>query len=469
MAFGTARHLARLGTAGVCAAVFTGAAIGEGMPAPDADTLAAQWDTYMADTVRSPVEFSPMRAVQEVPAADGATLRLTSLHPRREPLVSARDRSPPSGQGRPQSWHFENADAEAWRVSLSTGSAPALLIDGHGRAPQACAPWAGDTPELATAAASGLPYAPVCGGRLYLRNRVRARKHQPRGGVGFPAQQRGVRRPAGEPDQGHVLRGRLPRDSADFGDAEDDSGDAVAALGTANLARTPADAHRDGPAGRRARRAACEAGTWYEVEDRDGVFASVMQPGLIADEILDARSGANGLDGIERNADVYLVAFDLTRVRDRLRDRHRSPGARLVVAPVAAAAGDYNLPGPDGFDRPDPLVLNGMLRPTLLPDRVVATFTGGFKRDHGAFRFGDYADLQPRPPLRLPDQRRAPSRALAPTSPPSTCTIDGEVGMKTWEEADDAMIARPRLCPPERRAGGRARSRDRRRSGSATG
>jgi hypothetical protein len=47
-------------------------------------------------------------------------------------------------------------------------------------------------------------------------------------------------------------------------------------------------------------------------------------------------------------------------------------------------------PGPDGFDSVAPLVRTGIVNPTHV-SRTVATFAGGFKREHGAFRSGDLA------------------------------------------------------------------------------
>ena len=44
------------------------------------------------------------------------------------------------------------------------------------------------------------------------------------------------------------------------------------------------------------------------------------------------------------------------------------------------------------IDSAAPLVRTGMLSPAL-QSRVVATFTGGFKREHGAFRYGPLATV----------------------------------------------------------------------------
>ena len=49
-----------------------------------------------------------------------------------------------------------------------------------------------------------------------------------------------------------------------------------------------------------------------------------------------------------------------------------------------------NTPGPDGIGSIAPLVSTGLIAPEN-GRRTIATFTGGFEREHGAFRFGDLA------------------------------------------------------------------------------
>ena len=51
---------------------------------------------------------------------------------------------------------------------------------------------------------------------------------------------------------------------------------------------------------------------------------------------------------------------------------------------------DTSLPGPDGIGTIAPLVSTGLISPRDA-GRTVATFTGGFKRTHGAFKWGELA------------------------------------------------------------------------------
>lgn len=414
---------------------FAGPVAAEGIPAPDGATLKAQWEVYEGGSVPSTVEFAPMRATQTAALGDGDTLRLVSLHPgvNRWYLLQK-----VSADGRAENWHFENADAARRHISLTESANPALLIEGAGEARE-CRPWEGEAPELAGAAQSGLPYAPVCGGRLYLRNQVSGSKTNREAVSDF------LRTNVMFGDKlVNLIKGTFFEDafleSASFGAQTDDSGDVVAALGKARLDRRPVMRTAMGlpvegaPDG-------MEAGSWYKVEEQDGIFASVMQPGLIAADITGERNGASWLDGIEQTADVYLVAFDLTRfdVGYELGTDH--PGLGWSSRPQRQGA-DWNLAGPDGFSRAAPLVRNGMLSPALTA-RVAGAIAGGFKRDHGAFRFSNYASFNRGHHYGFISNGVTFSRLIENLAT-LYVTVDGEVGMKTWTKADDAMI--PRLA-----------------------
>ena len=74
-----------------------------------------------------------------------------------------------------------------------------------------------------------------------------------------------------------------------------------------------------------------------------------------------------------------------------------SPVAAATTPPAdtGAEAGSSTyrntaVPGPDGFDTVAPLARTGRVPPYALAD-VVATFVGGFKRSHGAFKFSELA------------------------------------------------------------------------------
>jgi hypothetical protein len=69
----------------------------------------------------------------------------------------------------------------------------------------------------------------------------------------------------------------------------------------------------------------------------------------------------------------------------------------------------------------------------------VAAFAGGFKRDHGAYRFSDYATFNRGHHYGFLSNGVTFSR-LIPNLATMYITLDGEVGMKTWTEADNELV-----------------------------
>jgi hypothetical protein len=103
---------------------------------------------------------------------------------------------------------------------------------------------------------------------------------------------------------------------------------------------------------------------------------------------------------------------------------------------------DAAMPGPDGIADAAPLVRTGMVAPSRRPG-VVATFTGGFKREHGAFRYGELAGRNGGSHYGFVEQGVVFSR-LVPGLSTLYVLHDGTLGMKTWTEADDALVPRVR-------------------------
>ena len=95
--------------------------------------------------------------------------------------------------------------------------------------------------------------------------------------------------------------------------------------------------------------------------------------------------------------------------------------------------------GPDGIGTTAPLVTNGMVSPARL-ERTVATFTGGFKRDHGAFKYGDLAGRNRGSHYGFIEEGVIFSK-LQPGLATLYVMDDGTVSMKTWSEADDRLLA----------------------------
>jgi hypothetical protein len=177
----------------------------------------------------------------------------------------------------------------------------------------------------------------------------------------------------------------------------------------------------------------------------------------VAAELLRGDAGrVQPLDGVESGALALLLAFDLARFELGFAigtDHPRAGWADRVPADMKPAG----WPGPDGFDSFAPLVPNGMLDPPSVA-RAVATFTGGFKRQHGAMHEGELAHRRHASHYGFVEQGTVLSR-LQPGLSTLLVRDDGGVDLKTWTEADDARLehvrhARQNGVPLiERRAG----------------
>ena len=104
-------------------------------------------------------------------------------------------------------------------------------------------------------------------------------------------------------------------------------------------------------------------GRWYRVTDLPGIFISVIQPGLVLKEITEAQGVKEGLlDDVESKALVYIVAFDLDffDLGFEMGTEHPEVGWSERIPEQVR---DKNLPGPDGIDTTEPLVMTGLLNP----------------------------------------------------------------------------------------------------------
>ena len=371
-------------TAAFMAALCSGAAT---VPAI-ADTLepwympaaqrAAQFADFREDFRRDVVEFQPFRVELNGTGEDGTNIRLTSLNP----FVNAWFLLE-TGEGRgSRNWHLENAAPELFTVSLGDSNSEIVIESEAGNV--TCAPWEG---ELEDARGQRLPYAPICEGRLFLRSQ----------GSGSRTMRESVTEflrdyvPFGE-SLINIIKDTLYEDayltSAQTMD-EAEAGAVVDALGQANLRdyRVMRSQMRIDLVGAESNQ--MEAGSWYAVQNAPGIYASVVQPGMVHQDILNRQGETNWLDGVENYADVHMFAFDMSRFDLRYEVGTTHPAVNWSPRPSGAGR-DYSLPGPDGFNSTDPLQMTGMLNPIFM-DRLAGIFAGGFKRQHGAWRLSDFA------------------------------------------------------------------------------
>jgi hypothetical protein len=366
--------------------------------------------------------------------AAGASLSITLTQP--NPAINAWFvlSVPRSASVEPDAFHLENTDPQGQRVALDPARPGQLII--AGTSTTRCTLWPGDA--LWQARRSALPYAPLCDGKLYLRNAVRGnrstleatseflRDHVWRGEqiIGFVRKQfyqdAFVERasPASGPAAAVVLHASPP----------------AARL---NLDATPYAIDVEGlgiDAGQRS--GGLIPGRWYAAAGLEGIYVSAVQPGMV-----EGGSAALAIDAVEAGALVYLVAFDLA-----MHDLGFALGTehpRLNwSARVRDDVRDARLPGPDGIDSAAPLVRTGMISPAL-QTRIAATFTGGFKREHGAFRYGALATTAGGSHYGFIEQG-----VVFSTLVPGLATVyvlaNGEVGMKTWTRDDDRLLGRIR-------------------------
>lgn len=426
----------------IAAAAGSGEGGGEGGDSGSAQQL---WAQYRAEVPKSILELQPFRRTTsiEAPGISGAhlTVTLVELNPGINAwylLTVQRD-----GGGEARTYHLENVRPGSQRVSLSAAYPQGLRLIAPDGSLQ-CPLWsgAGDSP-LEQARKSSLPGAPLCGGRLTLRNRV-------------PGTYTNIERIT------NILRDHVwggdkivgfVREQL-FKDAFIERGDMGG--GTAGATAPPASAQAPEPAmldeSRRPSAVKPEhlaigvvadgdylqLGAWYPVRDLPGIFLSVVQPAAIRASITSTYRGrVNALDEVESGALDYLVAIDLSQYDLAFElgtDHPRVGWSERALESVR----NPRLPGPDGIGTSAPVVLNGIV-PASEVARTAVAFAGGFKREHGAFRYGSLALQNFGSHYGFIEQGVIFSK-LQPGLATLFVTADGVVHMKTWTAQDDALL-----------------------------
>ena len=412
-----------------------------------------QVEEYRANRDKSVVELQQFRELTRLRIADlpgaPAVASLIDLNPHFGTWYLLRLET---ADGRSSTYHLENPGGARLRLDPAYGSGIIIERGEVGSTSRStCELWSAGAPTpLSAARSSGLAYAPLCGGQLYLRNAVDGHRTPKELVVDLL--------------RDHVWEGEaitvLVRDLF-FRDANlATSALATATLATATAAEPPSSpppprvspaalgrllvpANLEigldgGPAGRVA------VGRWYPAQENPGIFVTTLRPDLVAPEIIESQKGrAAALDPVESVALVYLVAFDLSQfdLGFRVGTDHPRVGWSDMVLP---AARDDTLAGPDGLDSTEPLVRTGMLSP-LEQGRVAATFTGGFKRAHGAFRMSRLAAIDHGSHYGFVENGVVLSK-LQPGLATVVVFDDGRVDLRTWTAQDDAGLPRIRYA-----------------------
>lgn len=409
------------------------------LPAPTA-ARQAEYDRAVPKTA---LEIQRFRAVSTTPIvrADGAagTARLTDVLPTVGRTFLLDLKWP--GQYW-STWHLESREGLTLTVADND-----LAVVGRDGTLHPCGLLRDGGKQLA--AARGKAYTPVCDGLVVVRSPVEGRKTSIEWTTDF-------------------LRDNVPGGQALTEFVRDTFfADSELRLGALVDAPDPPAAAGDGPPAQRIDPALAGAllvpqdfglevvgrspdgyrvGAWYPVVDQPGVYASVTKPGAV-DPALVASLGArvNPLDAVESEALVYAVAFDMDAFEfDFVLGTDHPRVVWSERAPEWATTRYENLLGPDGFEQTAPFVRVGQVDPADVPD-VVAAFTGGFKRMHGAFGVGALGRSAMGHHYGFAEDGVVYSKLQAGLS-----TLvgwdDGRVELLTWTPEHDAHSARVRFA-----------------------
>lgn len=381
------------------------------------------------DAPRTIVDLQPFRRQS---AGRGATLVNLNPHVNAWFLLTVND----------VAWHLENPQPHAQQLVLDDKSGFSI-VEGGKR--DACDLLSG---ALEEGRKSARIYYPLCGGRLYLRNPAKGQRtaletateflrDQVWGGekviVLFHHLLADRYRETGEVRSGS--EGSPVGEAAGGPGAASVNAQAAAQLvNAANLGITleSSQVERNGMA----------PGVWYPAAGNPGIYVSVLQPNMIAPAILESyKNLVSRLDSAEASALCYLIAFDLDRYELAFAMGTTFPGVGWSDR-VVPQMRDARLPGPDGIGGIAPLVSTGLISPGN-GRRTVAAFTAGFKREHGAFRYGELALVNHGSHYGFIENGVVFSK-LQPGLATVLMFNDGSADIKTWTEADNALLERVR-------------------------
>lgn len=179
-------------------------------------------------------------------------------------------------------------------------------------------------------------------------------------------------------------------------------------------------------------------GQWFPTTVNPHIFVSAIQPRLVDNTLFQTHTNrVRKLDAVEASATVYLIAFKLSKFDLGFALGTLHPSAEWSYrAPDSMK--DPGKPGPDGIDHYRPLVMVGKVNPIKAP-KVVATFTGGFKRTHGAFKWGKLSEVNQASHYGF-RVNGVNFSTLQPDLASLLIYRDGNILMKTWTTEDDTDL-----------------------------
>ena len=184
-------------------------------------------------------------------------------------------------------------------------------------------------------------------------------------------------------------------------------------------------------------------GRWYHAANHPNVFVSIMKPNVVSKEILASYTdrvspiGSHDRKRSEANAMVYLVAYDLSHFRFGYAMGADHPKVDWSPrVPKSARKGN----GPDGYGTKNPLVTIGAV-PPYHSGIVEGSFTGGFKREHAAFKVGPLAETNNGNHFGFMEQGVVFS-TLQPGLASLVVTHDGSLHMMSWPEDTQRFLTK---------------------------
>ncbi len=342
---------------------------------------------------------------------------------------------------RQEKLHLENGDSRNQRVALAPGGLRLTSAAGE----VICDIWSKDfLDDVKKIRDSKNAFGPLCDGRVYLRAKVQGQKTTKEWVVEFLREN-----VWGGESITSFVKEKLFKDKFLIEGDTTEGGDGSASRHDDSTGPQPATiekAHENALLEPRELGITAKledgkkmlVGRWYENPANKGVFVSAIVPAKIDQTVMRSHTDlVTGLDAVEATGQNYLVAFDMARfdIGFGLGTDHPQVdwSARAMPSMV-----DRNVGGPDGFGDWEPLVATGMVNPNL-SRKVVATFTGGFKRDHGAFKWGTLSNINEGSHYGFIEGGVVFSR-MNPGLSTLAVYRDGRVELKTWTVADNERL-----------------------------
>lgn len=412
-------------------------------PTPTPERAAA----YAAVQPKTVVELQQWRESRSVtlPAEQGGlTATLVDLNPYVHEWFLVQLAWP---EGRTSVYHLENASPGQVRVGLDPAAPTGLQLVVDGQA-VSCPLWGEGVNLLETARTSGSTYAPICEGRLAVRNPTEGRRSAREAATDFLRDKvwggekiTTLVKETVYQDSDLVTSELVEAEAAAFESRQGAPQRAAVAADVVGRHVVPVNL---GLTLEHAPQGTVEVGRWYPVAGASGTWLSAMEPRFVDPAVTEGwGERVHPLDPVEASALVYVTAFDLSQLEvvfDNGTDHTRVGWSERVLPAVR----DARLPGPDGFDKLGPLVRTGKVNPAVVP-RLVATCTGGFKRSHGAFRHGDLALRNAGSHYGWIEHGVVESK-LQPGLATLTVDVDGEVDLVVWQDTDGDGLWRYRAA-----------------------